>query len=61
MRVDKLESEKRDDLHHLDDDDLAVVTGGDKIVMCEIAGPAGNFLPMTKQQCEAYDDNFGKW
>ena len=49
MRIDKLESGKRDDLRHLNDDDLAVVTGGvspNQIVLCE-----GFYL--TAKQCAA--------
>jgi hypothetical protein len=53
MRIDKLESEKRDDLRHLDDEELAVVTGGSKMVACGISIPGYPQTYMTKQQCEA--------
>ena len=56
MSIDKLESEKRDDLCHLNDDDLAVVTGGvspNQIVLCEgflMTAKACNAL-MEQQEC----------
>jgi hypothetical protein len=55
MRIDRLESEKRDDLRHLNDDELAVVTGGSKMVACGIPPPIPGYPQtyMTKQQCEA--------
>jgi hypothetical protein len=49
MSIDKLESGKRDDLRHLNDDDLVLVTGGvspNQIVLCE------GFY-MTAKQCAA--------
>ena len=49
MSIDKLQNGKRDDLRHLNDDDLAVVTGGvspNQIVLCE------GFY-MTAKQCAA--------
>ena len=49
MSIDKLQNETCDDIHHLDDNDLAVVTGGvspNQIVLCE------GFY-MTAKQCAA--------
>jgi hypothetical protein len=49
MSIDKLQNGKRDDLRHLNDDDLVLVTGGvspNQIVLCE------GFY-MTAKQCAA--------
>ena len=66
MRIDKLESGKRDDLRHLNDDDLVLVTGGfnpggifgtnGKLVFCT-CGPISTWT--TVSECNYLDHLYG--
>jgi hypothetical protein len=66
MNTDELESGKRDDLRHLNDDDLVLVTGGasqggifhnGQHVICT-CGPASGYS-LTPSECNYWDHLYG--
>ena len=57
MSIDKLQNETCDDIHHLSDHELEVVTGGhNPTVLCECNG---FFLELTRAECQKCDRTFG--
>ena len=61
MSIDKLESGKRDDLRHLNDDDLVLVTGGassdGKLVRCDCGTVISGLV--TVSQCNYLEHTYG--